>query len=270
MANAVQFQQVLVNLCVNARDATNGNGVSTVSAAPVQLEPVACASCHQNFSGRFVALTVEDTGEGIPEAARLRIFEPFFTTKAQGKGSGMGLAMVHGIVHRQGGHILLDSRPGAGTRFRLLMPVSADALEETPAQPSAVHRLSAATANIMVVDDEPTVAGFMSELLELSGYTVSVFTAPEAALKAFEDDPGRFDLVVTDQTMPGLTGDQLAARMMPLKPGLPIILVSGHSAVVDEKTALGLGIRAFLRKPLRHAALLEQIHAALQLTPDLD
>ncbi len=270
MANAVQFQQVLVNLCVNARDATNGNGVITVSAAPVELEPVACASCHQNFSGRFVALTVEDTGEGIPEAARLRIFEPFFTTKAQGKGSGMGLAMVHGIVHRQGGHILLDSKPNAGTRFRLLMPVSADAAEETPTLPSAEQKLSAATANIMVVDDEPTVAGFMRELLELSGYTVSVFTAPEAALKAFQEDPGHFDVVVTDQTMPGLTGDQLAARMMPLKPGLPIILVSGHSAVVDEKTALGLGIRAFLRKPLRHAALLEQIHAALQLTPDLD
>jgi signal transduction histidine kinase len=150
MANAVQFQQVLVNLCVNARDATNGNGVITVSAAPVQLEPVACASCHQNFSGRFVALTVEDTGEGIPESTRLRIFEPFFTTKAQGKGSGMGLAMVHGIVHRQGGHILLDSRPGAGTRFRLLMPVSAEAVEETPPQPSAEHRLSAATANCSV------------------------------------------------------------------------------------------------------------------------
>ena len=150
------------------------------------------------------------------------------------------------------------------------MPVSADAVEETPTQPSAEHRLSAATAHIMVVDDEPTVAGFMSELLGLSGYTVSVFTSPEAAIKAFEDDPGHFDLVVTDQTMPGLTGDQLASRLMPLKPGLPVILVSGHSAVMDEKAALGLGIRAFLRKPLRHAALLEQIHAALQLTPDLD
>ena len=265
LANPVQIQQVLVNLCVNARDATSGLGTISVGAERVNIAGAVCASCHQNFEGDYVALTVKDTGAGIAESERLRIFEPFFTTKAQGKGTGMGLAMVHGVVHRQGGHIQVDSMLGRGTTFRILVPVYTEAAAPAP---SALPAASASAqvpdnAQILLVDDEPTVAGFMRELLEISGYRVAAYTEPQQACDAFLAAPDDYDLVVTDQTMPGLTGDQLASRLIARKPGLPIILVSGHSAVMDEDRAAALGIRAFLRKPLDHAALLNQIKAAL-------
>jgi PAS domain S-box-containing protein len=266
MADPVQLQQVVLNLSINARDAMAGTGNIELSLRRLKLNHGHCASCHHQIHGDFVVLAVSDDGPGIPEATQSRIFEPFFSTKASGRGTGMGLAMVHGIVHRHQGHILLQTSPDAGCAFEILLPLEQSAeqvMVDAEAVDIASYEASSPT-EVLVVDDERAVASFVGELLELNGYTVTVETDSAQAWELFAANPQRFDLVVTDQTMPRLTGAQLAARVMGLRPELPVVLMTGYSATVDERKARELGIRAYLRKPVRGDELLAAIASAVE------
>lgn len=266
----VQLQQLIMNLSINARDAMCNKG--KLSIAVRQISPseddfrLECQSCRKTvLSGNYIELSVRDSGGGIDQELLERIFDPFFTTKDIGKGTGMGLSVVHGIVHEMGGHILVKSVPGEGTTFRLLLPPSVETVRE-PAPAAVIGagvKGGVSPARILVVDDEPSVAGFLKELLSVTGYEAVLAGDGAEALEIFQQQPGRFDLVVTDQTMPNLTGVELARRLLALSPDLPVILCTGYSEDVDEACARGIGIQGYMLKPVPSRALLERIAALL-------
>jgi CheY-like chemotaxis protein len=222
-----------------------------IQAAQVLLErPQACDSCHMNFSGRYVMIAVKDTGSGIPPENMLNIFDPFFTTKDVGRGSGLGLSVLHGIVHSANGHIEVRTALGQGTEFRIYLPAQSFEAE----RPLLDARFDAENAqvrgHVLVVDDEPTIVGFMTALLENLGCTVTGVTCATEAWQLFQDDPHGIDMVITDQTMPDMTGMELAGAMLARRPDLPIVLSTGYGNTTDEDTARRIGIRRFLMKPV--------------------
>ncbi len=224
LLDPVQVEQVLLNLCINARDAMRSAGTIRVSLRTVPDLGESCASCRKPVRGRMVELAVRDTGSGIAPEVMDRMFEPFFSTKEVGKGSGMGLSTVHGIVHEHGGHILVDTALGRGTSFRILFDPLADdrgARKQRTRKRRAARGIPRLTGRVLVVDDEQMVGQFMSDLLENWGLEVVVKTSPIEARTAFEADPARFDLVVTDQTMPRITGVELAQQLLAVPPGCP-------------------------------------------------
>jgi CheY-like chemotaxis protein len=216
-----------------------------------------CASCRKSFRGDFAELAVEDSGPGIAPEVMERMFEPFFTTKDVGRGSGMGLATVHGIVHEHGGHIVVEPGRLIGTRFRVLLPVLADGR----AAPAAAEKAAPAArreplrGRVLVVDDEAGVARFMQELLESWGLSAAAATSPAAAARLFADDPGAYDLVITDQMMPGRSGVSLAKELIGLRADLPVVLYSGQMDRATETDARAAGVRAVLHKPVEPDAL---------------
>lgn len=265
-ANVVQIQQVLLNLCINARDAMVSTGRIVIAARRQRFAPTECASCHKSFQGDYVVLSVTDDGMGIPEPQRLRIFEPFFTTKANQKGTGMGLSTVHGIVHRHRGHIGLVSTVAVGSTFSIALPLTgSDVTTASSGARSPVEKLPSAVraAHILVVDDEPSIAQCTAEMLELAGFTVEVETDSVKAEARLRESPYDFDVLITDQTMPRMTGHQLALSALNERPDLPVLLVTGHSAMVNEREAQALGICAFLRKPVPRDELLNAVNDAL-------
>ena len=263
LADPVQVQQVLMNLCINARDAIEQPGEITLSLNQAKLNGSTCASCLEPVNGEFVRVSVTNSGAPIrPEVAK-RMFDPFFTTKEVGKGSGMGLAMCHGIMHACGGHITLDTDDRRGTTFSLLFPPCNDPAVAEPAALPTGPAQTAVRARIMVVDDERSIVTLLTETLEASGCSVSAFFDSDEALRRFEQGPDDFDLVITDQNMPKLTGMMLAERMLAQRPELPIVLSSGYSADVTEDTALNAGITAYLEKPYRPRQLVELISRLL-------
>ncbi len=261
LADPTQLHQILMNLCTNAFHAMEDQG----GALEIALAEQRCTAADSPNAdpGDFVVLTVADTGPGISPEVRQRMFDPYFTTKETGKGTGMGLAIVHGIVSEYGGFIACDSEPGQGTTFRVFLP----ALDgETVPAPGGGSVIPTGQGRILLVDDEAMLAEMGKTMLERLGYEVTVRTASDEALAQFERDPGRFDAVVTDQTMPGLTGIELARRMLRLRPDLPIILCTGYSNQVDEAQAKAAGIRDFAMKPLAMKDLASLLHAALNRT----
>lgn len=253
----VQFEQILVNLCINARDAVAGHGSLGVTLATHAVDGLACAGCRETFSGRYVEMAVSDNGPGIDAAMLDRIFEPFFTTKELGKGTGMGLSTVHGIVHDHGGHVLVDTAANAGTTMRVLLPMARDAAGEEsgsrPVEPvAATPRLG---GRVLVVDDNRDVAEYLSDLLASWGLEVDAETSPLAAEARVAAAATHYDLVITDQTMPRMSGLELARTIMRRSPDLPVFLYTGYSETVTEDMALAAGIRAFLGKPLDTARL---------------
>ncbi|WP_245796738.1 PAS domain-containing protein [Halodesulfovibrio marinisediminis] len=246
MADASQLHQVVMNLGTNAGYAmrTNG-GILTISISSIQL--LAGTARLMGLSrGRYVSLVVEDTGEGIPAHHVRRIFDPFFTTKPKGEGTGMGLSMVHGIITSMRGHISVESSEGVGTRFTVLIPYSKG--EEEGEIPTAVP-LTEGEGSIMLVDDEEDLVKVYSAALEDLGYDVRPYNDSAEALGAFRDNPYSIDLLITDQTMPKLTGDKLATAVHIIRPDLPIILCSGYSDAIDSIKEGQNGIRKVLLKP---------------------
>jgi CheY-like chemotaxis protein len=228
----------------------------------VTLSPHTCASCGQSFSGRFHRLWVADSGPGIDPQLRDRIFEPFFSTKAPGRGTGMGLATVHRIVHDHGGHLRIESDHGA--RFDVLLPAG-------PAKAAAIRPPAAAASapqrrplrgRVLLVDDEESVLGFMRELLQSWGLDVVAVRRAPAARELLAEDAG-LDLLVTDQTMPELSGVDLAHAAQSLRPDLPVLLYSGHADLIDVEALKQTGIRRVLRKPLEPAELRSAIEICL-------
>ena len=263
----VQMEQVVLNLCINARDAMGGSGAIRLGLlAPRRLSGV-CTSCRQKVDGHYAELYVRDTGPGIAPSVMERMFEPFYSTKAVGRGSGMGLSLAHGIVHEHGGHILVDSIQNERTKFRVLLPAASSGAGEPPAEESN-GRLSARSrpqlrGRVMVVDDEEVIREFMQDLL--SGWGLEVDTAADgtAARDALAAQPQRYDLVITDQTMPGLTGLALAREIARLRPGLPVILYTGFASDLSQRELDAACVAALVRKPIEPAQLLPLLRERL-------
>ncbi|MDP2833991.1 MAG: response regulator [Pseudomonadota bacterium] len=261
----VQLHQILTNLVINARDATGGQGRIEVGLRLTVLTGQVCDVCHQPVQGEFVELTVRDDGSGIAPEVLPKIFDPFFTTKDVGKGSGMGLAMVMGILREHDGHALVESRlgEGHGTTFRLFFHPANGHAPEALAPLATVAVAETGGRHILVVDDEVPLGQLLGEVLDANGYRATVHANPRTALAAFQADPGSFDAVITDQTMPGMTGVELAHELLALRPDLPVLMVSGYSDKVDAETAEKHGIRRFFYKPVESGALLAALREAL-------
>jgi PAS domain S-box-containing protein len=259
----VQLHQILTNLVINARDATSGEGHIEVGLRLTRLAGEVCDVCHQAVRGEFVELYVKDDGEGITPETLPKIFDPFFTTKEVGKGSGMGLAMVMGIVREHDAHVLVATKPGAGTTFRLFFHPAAGHAPEAIAPLPASAAPSACSARILVVDDEIPLGRLVGEILDANGYCADVHANPRAALAAYQADPASFKAVITDQTMPGMTGLELLREIHAIAPDLPVIMVSGYSDKVDAESAAQHGIYRFFYKPLHSGELLAALREVL-------
>ena len=247
-ADPAQVQQVLMNLCTNAVQAIGEKaGEIEVSLREVETGAAEKLRYHDLQPGRYVVLSVRDTGRGIPEEMLERIFDPFFTTREVGEGSGMGLAVLHGIIVSHDGVIDVSSEPGRGSVFTVFLPrvQNPDGNEED--QMSAMPR---GTETILFVDDEEDIVLMRTRMLSYLGYRVLPATGPEQALSLFADNRGRIDLLITDHTMPRMTGLQLAAAISAGRPELPIILCSGYSEAVSPEEAEQAGVRRFLAKPV--------------------
>lgn len=259
----VQLQQVLMNLCINARDAQDGKGRIGIRLVSAAGESGVCQSCFQQYAGDFVCLSVSDQGPGIDPALQQRIFEPFFSTKEVGRGSGMGLAMVHGIVHEHGGHILLSANKDRGTTFNLYLPATTGKIPDLPATTSDVEAPAPQPAQIMIVDDEPSLGRYLARLLRAKGYTVHAFDNPVVALQFFNDNLDQVDVLLTDKTMPGMNGLELAEQVRSKRPHLPVIIATGYADAAHEDEAERLGIYALLKKPASSEQILMAVGNAL-------
>ncbi len=207
--------------------------------------------------GSYVRISVRDTGSGMSPEVIERMFDPYFTTKEKGVGTGLGLAVVHGIVKKYDGAIQVESEIGKGTVFHIYLP-KADIM--TPAQTESPKPIMGGSERVLLVDDEPMLAAVGHQALQRLGYEVVSRTSPIEALELFKAKPGHFDLVITDQTMPGMTGDALARELMSIRPGLPVIICTGYSQNIDAERAAQLGIRAFVMKPI----LINELAAAVR------
>lgn len=248
LADPTQIHQVLMNLCTNAEHAMRSQGgVLTISLTPIRVDTSLAATHPDLQPGPYVCLTIQDTGHGMSPEVIARIFEPFYTTKRVGEGTGMGLAMVHGIISRHGGAITVESQIGQGTAFHIYLP-QIDTLFPAPSRTEDI--LPQGEGCILFVDDEAPLARLGQETLERLGYTTVVRTSSIEALAAFRAAPYQFDLVITDHTMPNMTGEALSCELRRIRPDIPIILCTGFSHTMTSEKAQTLGIDAFLMKPL--------------------
>ena len=261
MGDATQIHQVVMNLCTNASHSMKDKGgVLTVNLSDAELDSE-FISIHSDLSpGSYILLTITDTGHGMPPEILEKIFDPFFTTKEKGEGTGMGLSVVHGIVHSHGGTIYAYSEPGKGSTFKVFFP----AIESLLTSEGKIDILiPTGTERILFIDDEPAIVRMGKQILESIGYEVVTRTSSIEALEYFKARPNNFDLVVTDMTMPKMTGDVLASKLMKIKPNIPVILCTGFSARIDEKKAMSMGIRAFVSKPILKRDIAETIRKVL-------
>ena len=266
MADPSETHQVISNICHNAVHAMRGmeGGTLTVSVRALELDQDRVEDLGLACPGKYLELAIGDTGHGIPKELQARIFEPFFTTKPVNEGTGMGLAIVHGIVKRLNGCVAIDSAVGKGTTFKLLLPAEETA-DEARSQPQ--HETRGAKERIMLVDDEEILLDLYKMILESLNYEVAPFASPKKALDAFLSEPGKFDLLLTDQAMPGMSGSSLAEQAMQQRPDLPVILCTGYSNSIDAEQARKLGIRNLIYKPVYKDDLAELIKQTLHPTP---
>jgi signal transduction histidine kinase/CheY-like chemotaxis protein len=259
LLDPVEMQQVVMNLFVNARDAMLGKGKLTVSLRAIELRDLECVFCHRDIAGRWVELAIQDTGPGIAEDALDHLFEPFFTTKAVGKGAGMGLAIVIGILQRINGHVVVETPPGGGARMRLFFPPATASSPAAPPSLSAgpVPATGSMSGRILIVDDDPSITEFLQEALASKGLQVAACNDSSVALDVFGENANGFDCIITDQTMPKMTGIELTRAVRALNPHVPVILMSGYGSSVDATGAAGLGIDRCVGKPLKTGKLLQ-------------
>ena len=263
IADATQIHQIMLNLCTNAAHAMEPNGgVLTIRLEPVTLDDATAADIDGLAPGNYTRLAVADTGHGIEKDIIDRIFDPYFTTKGTGKGTGMGLSVVHGIIKASGGAIRAFSRPGRFTEFQLYLPVVDTVIDAEPAIFDRPH-LQGGHEHILIVDDEEMLVDMMRQVLEQLGYTVSAHTDSTAARKAFLSCPQAYDLLITDMTMPGMTGTDLAKAVKAVRKDLPIILCTGFNEQINEENSQSLGIQALIMKPVGMQQLAETIRSVL-------
>lgn len=248
IADPTHIHQILVNLCTNASHAIgNKGGVLEVSLSDVEIESNIVTDFGTLQQGSYVKLTVQDAGCGMDREVMERIFEPFYTTKDVNEGTGMGLSVVHGIVESYGGLITVDSEPGGGTTFNVFFPRIKSAIAQ-PAEPSEI--VYGRREMILLVDDEKPIVDMMTQTLQRLGYTVVAKNKGIDALEAFQAEPDKFDLVITDYAMPGMTGKELAKQLMGIRDDIPLILCTGFSDDIDAEEARSMGIKAFVAKPI--------------------
>ena len=263
---AGEMNEVLMSLVLNARDALwNGGRISvTVGRLRSGAGGRLCASCRGAVKGDFFSLSISDTGHGIEPSIRDHLFDPFFTTRDPGKGVGLGLAMVHDIVHAHNGHVLIDAPDGGGTCFTVLLPVRTGATRHLPQEKLGSLVVSGVGKRVLVVEDEDLVRGYLVDVLENDGFDVTEASSGDAALALFERNPDGFDLLLTDQVMPGISGIELARRLHELRPDLPVIICSAYSPEDIAPIAAHLGIRDVLSKPLRVSDMRAAVTRALK------
>ncbi|MGD9210222.1 MAG: DUF3365 domain-containing protein [Desulfobacteraceae bacterium] len=262
LANPIQVHQIAMNLITNAYHAVEENGggifvslkettIAETVPADLSLKP-----------GRYAMMSVADTGCGIDPAILDKIFEPYFTTKTLGKGTGLGLAVVYGIVKDHGGNIRVKSRPGKGTSFDILLPII-DSEDETDSEVKKATLLPVGNEHILLVDDEKSILKIERVILQRLGYQVTISNSSTEALAIFKAQPDAFDLVITDMTMPDMTGDQLTRAMLEIRPDLSIIICTGFSEKIDPRKADAIGIKGFLMKPIIKAKMAKMVRKIL-------
>jgi PAS domain S-box-containing protein len=261
MGNPSQVHQLLMNLCTNsAQSMEDVGGILKVDLIDVEHSIKTPLPLPELKSGDYIKLTVSDTGPGISPDIIDSVFEPYFTTKGVGEGTGMGLALAHGIVESYGGKITVDSELGKGTVFLIYLPITK---KRENYRPNEKEELPSGTEKILFVDDELPIAKMGSQILERLGYQVTVRTSSDEALELFRSKPGDFDLVISDMTMPNMTGDELAMELIAFRPNIPVILCTGYSKKISEETAFEIGIKAFAYKPLVKSDLAKTIRKVL-------
>ena len=262
LADRTQIHQIIMNLATNAAHAMgNRPGRLGVSLEDVEVD-ADLAALHPGLgTGRHLRLCITDTGHGMDRATLNRIFDPFFTTKAPGEGTGLGLAVVHGIVQSHDAVITVYSQPGEGTSFQLYFPAHAGELLE-PARPAA-ETPRGRGERILIIDDEAPMALLGKRILERLGYLVDAHTVPADAITALLAEPNGFDLVLTDLSMPGMSGTDLAEQVLGIRPDIPIILTTGYTAALTLERVRAMGIRKLLLKPLTMHALGEAVHGVI-------
>ena len=273
--NPTRLHQVFMNLCINARDSIIQNGKIHITVTANKKISSSCTSCKEKFSGEYIYIKVSDNGDGIDEKIINDIFDPFFTTKKDSNGTGIGLAVTRDIIHEAHGHIRVTSRTiesikhsenkdETGTTFHLYIPPLSTAKSAAMRYAEDItESLKGKNQRILIVDDEAMIAQFESELLTSHGYQPSTHIDSTKALKRFEFNPNEFDLFILDQTMPTLSGLDLAAAILKSRPTAPIILCTGYSEAVDKNIAAQAGIQGFLTKPIDSTTLLKLIQKLL-------
>jgi PAS domain S-box-containing protein len=260
-ANPTQIHQVLMNLCTNAGHAMRDRGgVLEVSLGRIKVDKKQHFAHPDVEPGDFLKLRVSDTGHGMTADTIERIFDPYFTTKEAGEGTGLGLAVVQGIVRSHGGVVTVKSAPEKGSVFEVYLP---EIQKKITAKPDSVKAYRTGQETILFVDDEQTLVTMSKQMLELLGYQAVTRTSSIEAFELFQHDPYRFDLIITDMTMPNMTGEKLAGKVLDIRPDIPVILCTGYSEQITEQRAKELGIKAFLMKPLVMKDLADKIRDVL-------
>jgi len=256
VADPTEIHQVVMNLCTNAFHAMPDGGDLTVTLKAVDLDRDASVLFPDSAPGRYLNLSVEDTGLGIDPEIRDKIFEPYFTTKEEGRGTGLGLAVTHSIVSACGGGITVHSEPGKGTRFNLYFPVAEDTATEVVEKATIT---GSGHESILFIDDDAVIVSLGKRTLERCGYSVTTSMDPVQALELFKKAPADFDMVITDMTMPVMTGDLLTEALLKIRPDLPVIVCTGFSERMNKEKAQEMGIRRLLDKPVEPGTLLATI-----------
>lgn len=265
LMNPTQLNQILMNLSINARDAMDGVGKLTVRLHWRYGLDIEDPISHKQIKGDWIELSVSDTGSGIDPEILNKIFEPFFSTKEVGKGTGMGLSIIYRIMEDHAGHILLDSEPGKGTTFCLLFhPIVSEATEDSDLTKESLEFPEGDGSEILVVDDEEMLAVYMSELVKNNGYKAHYETDSTKALNLFKQDPERFSILITDQTMPKMTGKELIDKLRAIRPELPVIMCSGYSDKINSDEAFKHQF-SYFSKPVDVGVLYREISNLLAL-----
>ncbi len=263
----IQIEQIIMNHCLNSKEAMDGKGQIKITVAYENLDSdheQVCKSCHETFDGGYVVFSIDDTGKGIDSKSLNKIFDPYVTTKEFGDGPGMGLSVIHGIVHQHKGHICVNSIVGQGASFELYFPAikNVQAIESRSKDIPVVEATD--KLRILVVDDEKPVADYLGEYLKLHGYQTTVFTNSEKALELVKNKPEQFDLLITDLTMPNLTGIELAKECSKFSKNMSVIVCSGNNELIKNPNYNVSSIKDVISKPFVGSQLLSTVASVLK------
>jgi CheY-like chemotaxis protein len=262
LADPIQIHQVVINLGTNAAQAMyEQGGILSVTLEEKSIDHAGSGSDHHMPPGRYAVVTISDTGNGISPDIIGRIFDPYFTTKPVGKGTGMGLSVVHGIVQNIGGKIYVESKIGHGTAFTIYIPATETMIFEKPKAYSTESHYG--NERILLVDDDEQLAHLGKLMLTRMGYQVTAKTNPLDVIEEFQLNPDQYNLVIADMTMPHISGDRLAEKLLEIKKDLPIILCTGFNERINKEIASSIGIKAFMMKPIEKTELARTIREVL-------
>jgi CheY-like chemotaxis protein len=263
LADPVQVHQVVMNLCTNAYHAMRASGgILIVELSEIEISPLEIHSINSYAPGHYLKLEVKDTGQGMDKETLDKIFDPYFTTKQPDKGTGLGLAVVNGIVKKHNGFIKAYSKPNQGSSFKVFWPIID---KHEPFNPNLKEKkdLLKGTEHIMIVDDESNILEVSRLILEQQGYKVSIFNDGHSAFKTFSKNPKDFDLIITDMAMPKMTGSELSIKILNIRKNIPIILCTGYSENLNAEAALEIGIKKYIQKPISRQDLSVHIRELL-------